>query len=127
MGKLKLKIIGLEDNGCVIRFTLGDYKDDLPIKGYSTVYFKFDTALYLPIIDDELSSEALLNREIPYLLVIPQQYENNYLDNNIDILIQEAKKPNSPIISVYYEDTLADVLDRLYKSKTIFYVYNYII
>ena len=125
MNKLKLKIMDVETNGCAVKFGLGDYYT----KAYLTIYFKFDALLY-PLIDDyEFCLETFINRETPYLLLVPQQYEKDFLDNKTydyspARLVQEAKKPNSPIISVYYGDTMADVLDKLYQAKAIAYVDN---
>lgn len=120
MDKLKLKILGLETNGCAVKFELGNYYT----KDYLTVYFKFDATLYSLIDDNRFCLEPFFDGKIPFLLLIPKQYENDYSDDKRDILIKEAKKPNSPIVSVYYGDTRADVLDKLYQAKAIAYVDN---
>lgn len=120
MDKLKLKILGLETNGCAVKFGLGNYYT----KDYLTVYFKFDTMLYPLIDDNRFCLEPFFDGKIPFLLLIPKQYENNYLDDERDVLIKEAKKPNSPIISIYYGDTRAGVLDKLYQAKAIANVDN---
>ena len=51
MDKLKLKILGLETNGCAVKFGLGNYYT----KDYLTVYFKFDAMLYSLIDDNKFS------------------------------------------------------------------------
>ena len=120
MDRLKLKILGLETNGCVVKFGLGNYYTT----DYLTVYFKFDATLYSLIDDNRFCLEPFFDGKIPFLLLIPKQYENDYSDDKRDILIKEAKNPNSPIVSVYYGDKRADVLDKLYQAKAIAYVDN---
>lgn len=120
MDRLKLKILGLETNGCAVKFGLGNCYT----KDYLTIYFKFDTTLYSLIDDNRFCLEPFFDGKIPFLLLVPKQHENDYFDDKRDVLIKEAKKPNSPIISVYYGDTRADVLDKLYQAKAIDYVDN---
>ena len=120
MDRLKLKILGLKTNGSAVKFELGNYYT----KDYLTVYFKFDSMLYSLIDDNRFCLEPFFDGKIPFLLLIPKQYENDYSDDKRDILIKEVKKPNSPIVSVYYGDTRADVLDKLYQAKAIAYVDN---
>ena len=117
MDKLKLKILGLETKGCTVKFGLGNYYT----KDYLTVYFKFDATLYSLIDDNRFCLEPFFDGKIPFLLLIPKQYENDYSDDKRDILIKEAKNPNSPIVSVYYGDKRADVLKKFYASKSIVY------
>lgn len=120
MDRLKLKILGLKTNGSAVKFELGNYYT----KDYLTVYFKFDSMLYSLIDDNRFCLEPFFDGKIPFLFLIPKQYENDYSDDKRDILIKEVKKPNSPIVSVYYGDTRADVLDKLYQAKAIAYVDN---
>ena len=120
MDRLKLKIMNVETSGCAVKFGLGNYYT----KDYLTVYFKFNAKLYSLIDDCRFCLEPFFDGKIPFLLLIPQQYKNDYFDDKRDILIKDAKKPNSPIISVYYGDTRADVLDKLYQAKAIAYVDN---
>lgn len=120
MNKLKLKIMDLESNGCAVRFGLGNCYP----KYHLTVYFKFNAMLYPLLYDHRFRLEPFFEGKLPFLLLVPQQYEKDYFGNERHILIKEAKKPNSPIISVYYGDTRADVLDKLYQVKAIAYVDN---
>lgn len=120
MDKLNLQIINLESNGCAVQFRLGTLTNGM-IKANLTVYFKFNAMLYLPIEDDDFYTSDFIKRKIPLLLLIPPQYENDYLDDNRKVLIKEAKKPNSPIISVYHGDKMADVLEKFYESKSVIY------
>lgn len=120
MDKLNLQIINLESNGCAVQFRLGTLTNGM-IKANLTVYFKFNAMLYLPIEDDDFYTNDFIKRKIPLLLLIPPQYENDYLDDNRKVLIKESKKPNSPIISVYHGDKMADVLEKFYESKSVIY------
>ena len=80
--------------------------------------------LYPLLYDHRFRLEPFFEGKLPFLLFVPQQYEKDYFGDERHILIKEAKKPNSPIISVYYGDTRADVLDKLYQAKAIAYVDN---
>ena len=120
MDKLNLQIINLVSNGCAVQFRLGNLTNGM-IKDNLTVYFKFNAMLYPLIEDDDFYISDFISRKIPLLLLIPQQYENDYPDDKRKILIKEAKKPNSHIISVYHGDKMADVLEKFYKSKSIIY------
>ena len=119
MNRLKLKIMDVETNGCAVKFGLGDYY----AKDYLTIYFKFDAMLYPLVEDHRFCLEPFFDGKLPFLLLVPPRY-GIYFDDERHILIKEAKKPNSPIISVYYGDTMADVLDKLYQAKAIAYVDN---
>ena len=119
MDKLKLKILVLETNGCAVKFGLGNYYT----KDYLTVYFKFDAKLYRLIDDKRFRLEPFFDGKLPFLIFVPQRY-GIYFDDELNNLIKDAKKPNSPIISVYYGDTRADVLDKFYQAKAIAYVDN---
>lgn len=120
MDKLNLQILNIESNGCAVQFRLGTLTNGM-IKACLTVYFKFNAMLYLPIEDGAFCLGDFIKRKIPFLLLIPQQYENDYPDDDREILVKEAKKPNSPIISVYRGDKMADVLKKFYESKSIVY------
>lgn len=123
MDKLNLQIINIETNGCAVQFRLGTVTDNKisKIETCLTVYFKFNARLYFPIEDDDFYTKDFIKRKIPLLLLLPPQYENDYPDDERKILVKEAKKPNSPIISVYHGDKMADVLKKFYDSKSIIY------
>nr|DAF80007.1 MAG TPA: hypothetical protein [Caudoviricetes sp.] len=121
MDRLNLQMINIETNGCAVQFRLGSLTDN-KITARLTVYFKFNAELYFPIEDGAFFLDDFIDRKIPYLLLVP--CENNFTDEDREILVQEAKKPNSPIISVYRGDKMGDVLDKLYKTKTIVYIDN---
>ena len=119
MNKLKLKIMDVETNGCAVKFGLGN----CCAKDYLPVYLKFDAMLYSLVEDGRFRLEPFFDGKLPFLLLVPPRY-GIYFDNERHILIKDAQKPNSPIVSVYYGDTRADVLDKLYQAKAIAYVDN---
>lgn len=144
MDKLNLSIAGLEDKNCAIRFTLVDpadvkkswYDSDNGysavnpkyVKGYSTIYFKFDDSVCPLDIEDsalDISTKDFFDRKYPCLIVIPQKYVQEYENYDFEDIVKDSlENPDSPIISVYYGDTRADVLDKLYQAKAIAYVDN---
>ena len=65
------------------------------------------------------SMDDFKTRKVPYLLVIPPQYEDTYKSYDYPDLLEELNKPNNHIIAIYYGDDIADVLVRLYKSNSI--------
>lgn len=65
------------------------------------------------------SMDDFKTRKVPYLLVIPPQYEDTYKSYDYPDLLEELNKPNNHIIAIYYGDDIADVLVRLYESNSI--------
>lgn len=66
------------------------------------------------------SMDDFKTRKVPYLLVIPPQYEDMYKSyDDGPSLLEELNKPNNHIIAIYYGDDIADVLVRLYESNSI--------
>lgn len=138
-----LKIIDLWGKGNTLRFVLGDPDvndyygddwDDTPwtsncgdvyeefIKGYSTIYFDYDAIVKQPDeIDNYCCRDDFKNRLLPCLVVVPPQYADLYCLSSFNCLVRESKKPNSPIIAIYFNDKRTDVLKQLYASKAIVY------
>lgn len=138
-----LKIIDLWGKGNTLRFVLGDPDvddyygddwDDTPwtsncgdvyeefIKGYSTIYFDYDAIVRQPDeTDNYCCRDDFKNGLLPCLVVVPPQYADVYCLSSFNNLVRESKKPNSPIIAIYFNDKRADVLKRLYASKAIVY------
>lgn len=136
-----LKIIDLWGKGNTLRFVLGDPDvndyygddwDDAPwtlncgevyeefIKGYSTIYFNYDAIVRQPDDDDNYCCrDDFKKRLLPCLVVVPPQYVSDYNLCGFNSLVRESKKPNSPIIAIYFNDKRTDVLKRLYASKAI--------
>ena len=65
------------------------------------------------------SMDDFKTRKVPYLLVIPPQYEDMYKSYDYPDLLEELNKPNNHIIAIYYGDDIADVLVHLYESNSI--------
>lgn len=66
------------------------------------------------------SMDDFKTRKVPYLLIIPPQYEDTYKSyDDGPSLLEELNKPNNHIIAIYYGDDIADVLVRLYESNSI--------
>ena len=141
MDKLNLSIAGLEDKDCAVRFTLVDPADVKKswydsddgcsgvnpkyIKGYSTIYFKFDDSVCpLDIADSalDISTKNFFHRKNPWLILNPQKYVQDYENYDFEDIVKDSiKNPDSPIISIYYGDKRADVLKKFYASKSIVY------
>ena len=141
MDKLNLSIAGLEDKDCAVRFTLVDPADVKKswydsddgcsgvnpkyIKGYSTIYFKFDDSVCpLDIADSalDISTKDFFYCKYPCLILIPQKYVQDYENYDFEDIIKDSiENPDSPIISIYYGDKRADVLKKFYASKSIVY------
>lgn len=142
MDKLNLSIAGLEDKDCAVRFTLVDpadvkkswcdggddgYSGVNPkyIKGYSTIYFKFDDSVCPLDIEDsalDTSTKDFFDRKYPCLILIPQKYVQDYENYDFEDIVKDGiENPDSPIISIYYGDKRADVLKKFYASKSIVY------
>ena len=141
MDKLNLSIAGLEDKDCAVRFTLVDpadvkkswYDSDDEclgvnpkyIKGYSTIYFKFDDSVCpLDIADSalDISTKDFFDRKYPCLILIPQKYVQDYENYDFEDIVKDSiENPDSPIISIYYGDKRSDVLKTFYASKSIVY------
>lgn len=141
MDKLNLSIAGLEDKDCAVRFTLVDPADVKKswydsddgcsgvnpkyIRGYSTIYFKFDDSVCpLDIADSalDISTKDFFDRKYPCLILIPQKYVQDYENYDFEDIVKDSiENPDSPIISIYYGDKMADVLKKFYASKSIVY------
>ena len=142
MDKLNLSIAGLEDKDCAVRFTLVDSADVKKswyddgddgyagvnpkyIKGYSTIYFKFDDNVCPLDISDsalDISTKDFFDRKYPCLIVIPQKYVQDYENYDFEDIVKDSvENPDSPIISIYYGDKRADVLKKFYASKSVVY------
>lgn len=65
------------------------------------------------------SMDDFKTRKVPYLLVVPPQYEDTYKSYDYLDLLEELNKPNNHIITIYYGDDIADVLVRLCESNSI--------
>lgn len=65
------------------------------------------------------SMDDFKTRKVPYLLIVPPQYEDAYKSYDLPSLLEELNKPNNHIIAIYYGDDIADVLIRLYESNSI--------
>ena len=65
------------------------------------------------------SMDDFKTRKVPYLLIVPPQYEGTYKSYDLLSLLEELNKPNNHIIAIYYGDDIADVLVRLYESNSI--------
>lgn len=138
MDKLNLAIAGLEDKDCAIRFILVDPADVKKswnydweevnpkyIKGYSTVYFKFDDSVCpLDIADAalDITTQEFYDRKYPCLILIPQEYTEDYENYDFEDIVKDAQtNPDTSIVSIYYGDIRADVLKKFYTSKSIVY------
>lgn len=65
------------------------------------------------------SMDDFKTRKVPYLLIVPPQYEDTYKSYDYLDLLEELNKPNNHIIAIYYGDDIADVLVRLCESNSI--------
>lgn len=65
------------------------------------------------------SMDDFKNRKAPYMLIIPPKYRSVYQSYNLTSLLEEANKPNSHIITIYYGDYIVDVFAHLYESQAI--------
>ena len=139
MDKLNLVIAGLEDKDCAVRFTLVDPADVKKswydsddgysavnpkyVKGYSTIYFKFDDSVCPLDISDsalDISTKDFFDRKYPCLILIPQKYVQDYENYDFEDIVKDSiENPDNPIISVYYGDKRADVLKKFYTSKSV--------
>ena len=139
MDKLNLAIAGLEDKDCAVRFTLVDPADVKKswydsddgysavnpkyIKGYATIYFKFDDNVCPLDISDsalDISTKDFFDRKYPCLILIPQKYVQDYENYDFEDIVKDSiENPDSPIISIYYGDKMADVLKKFYASKSV--------
>lgn len=89
------------------------------IKGTFTIDFNYNTIVKQPLYDTHHSRNDFKNRLYPCLAIIPPKYASDYKSYDFNKLVKLGRKPNSPIILVYFGDGIADVYKRLRENNTI--------
>ena len=109
------------DNWDTATFAESDFVSKKFVKGHFTVNLDYNTIIEEPFNDMHHCRNDFKNHTLPCLAIVPPQYANDYQSYDFNDLVKEAQKPNSPIIPIYFKDTSADLLKRLYTSKEIDY------
>ena len=109
------------DNWDTAPFVESDFVCKKFIKGYFTVNFNYNT-IVIPTNDKHHCRNDVKNLLLPCLAIVPPQYANDYKSYDFKDLVNEAHKPNSPIIVINFGDGIADVYKRLRENNTIVYM-----